>query len=461
MAETTVSGNPATVPSGSVVGVFGHYGNRNLGDEAIVAATIQQLRLRLDAVEIVCFSLRPNDTALRHGVECFSVCRSSRFPTALKPEGATEVGELPWARAEQFDAVERATDASVSLKGFLKRLPVVAPIARLLVRTARATASLFQEARFVYRSAAYLRRFDLLVVAGSNQFLDNFGGPLGFPYDLLKWSLLARITRTPLAFVSVGAGPLESRLSRFMVRCALRLADYVSYRDKASKDLVESGWPAIDGFVFPDLAFGLEYSEHERTRDAEAKPVVGINPMPVYDRRYWFEHDERRYRAYVDKVAAFAARLIADAYPVFFFPTMWRDDNVIRDVLQALRQAYGVEVDEDRYYRPNQRVDELIELLQEADIVVATRFHGVVLPYRLELPVLGIGYYRKTLDLMREMGQAEYHENLDDCDVDRLWQKFRKLEANLVEERRRIGHKSQEYRLLVSRQWDAVAGLAK
>ncbi len=50
------------------IGIYGSYGGMNLGDEAILAAIIGELRSRLP-VEITVFSLNPDDTLKRHAVE--------------------------------------------------------------------------------------------------------------------------------------------------------------------------------------------------------------------------------------------------------------------------------------------------------------------------------------------------------------------------------------------------------
>ncbi len=249
-------------------------------------------------------------------------------------------------------------------------------------------------------------------------------------------------------------------MSRLFVRLAIRLSDYAWYRDSNSKMLVESGHPTVNGGVYPDLAFGLVCERGPESPVKRERLVVGINPMPVYDRRYWFEHDDARYHAYVEKLAIFAAKLIEANYSVFFFPTMWRDDDVIRDVVEALKGHCGPGVDLQQCVKPSQQVSELVAVLQSADIVVATRFHAVVLPYHLGVPVLGIGYFRKTFDLMQQMGQADYHESLDDFDVVSLWRKFVALEANWVAERQKIAQKTADYRRQIEEQWDAVFKLA-
>jgi polysaccharide pyruvyl transferase WcaK-like protein len=444
-----------------VVGVFGHYGNRNLGDEAIVAATIYQLRRRIDGVEIVCFSLRPNDTANRHGVETFSVRYLPQFAGPVRPTDATAGTGLPWNNAvEHTPAHVDVRHVPPNFKQRVKGLPIVGTLAIAAANLLSKIVAVSREFAFIVRSAAYLKKLDLVVVAGSNQFLDNFEGTWGFPYALLKWAVLAQLTGTKIAFVSVGAGPLDGRLSKLFVRSAIWLSDYASYRDANSKILVEGGRPRVDGRVFPDLAFGLPFqSPLKHVRGERGKPVIGINPMPVYDKRYWFEHDDTRYSDYVDKIAALAARLIKSGYSIFFFATMWRDDAVIADVLGALESRHGLVLDANHYVKPSHEVSELVAVIQSADIVVATRFHAVVLPYHLGVPVLGVGYFRKTYDLMQQMGQAQYHESLDDLDVERLWDKFLALVGNWSAEQERILLKAAAYRRQIDEQWDTVTKL--
>jgi len=44
------------------IGVFSHGGTKNLGDEALFAAVIQNVRLRVRAADIIGFTINPDDT---------------------------------------------------------------------------------------------------------------------------------------------------------------------------------------------------------------------------------------------------------------------------------------------------------------------------------------------------------------------------------------------------------------
>jgi polysaccharide pyruvyl transferase WcaK-like protein len=209
-----------------VIGVFGHYGNHNLGDESIIESSIQQVRRRLPEAEIRCFSLRPDDTAQRHRVPAYSVRYLASGREYLLP-GETDTFSLPWkvyarqqqARSDGKDgsADPRGSRSAKGLKERLKAMPLLGWCLKFAIRVFHILEGGLNELRYLGRSYRYLKKFDLLIVAGSNQFLDNFNGPWGFPYTLMKWSIMAKLANVKLAYVSVGANPLASSLSKRMI----------------------------------------------------------------------------------------------------------------------------------------------------------------------------------------------------------------------------------------------------
>ena len=80
----------------------------------------------------------------------------------------------------------------------------------------------------------------------------------GFPYDVFKWSVAARLTGCKVRFVGVGVGPIYGRLSRIFIKTALAMADYRGFRDRQSRErLKQHGFERANDAVFPDLAFSL------------------------------------------------------------------------------------------------------------------------------------------------------------------------------------------------------------
>lgn len=430
--------------TGYRVGVFGHYGHCNLGDEAITEAVIQNLRSRWHDVSVVGFSLNPDDTARRYGIPAYPIRRLDGAAQASYGAGREPPSNgIPVVNRSPLEA----------MRDFLKQFALL----RALVHAARFVLRLprdqWSELRFLRDSYRVATGVDCVFIAGSNQFLDSWGGIWGFPYTILKWTVLARLAGARVVFLSVGAGPIDSLWSRIMVRAALSLSDYASFRDHGSRKLID--WFGSGGrwHVCPDLAQSLQF-EHRATNNQSSRPVVGINPMPVYDRRYWNVPDDARYSDYVGQLARFASRLMRERYPMFFFPTQSSDEVVIDDVISRLDEdvvtAGGVPV------RRIKTVVEVMQVVQSADLVVATRFHGTILALHACRPVLGICYYRKTREVLGDMGQGAYAVDLDKIEDAEFWRVFEALAANRNEEAQVIERKGEEAQALLAEQYDLV-----
>src|SRR5262249_55753542 len=82
-------------------------------------------------------------------------------------------------------------------------------------------------------------RADVLVFPGTGIFDDYRTGPLGFPSQVFRWSVAARMRGVPVMFISVGAGPIINPLSRFFLKTAAQMARRRSYRDLGSKEFMQ------------------------------------------------------------------------------------------------------------------------------------------------------------------------------------------------------------------------------
>ena len=396
------------------VAVVGHYGTFNLGDEAIVAAMLESLRTHCPAIEFVAFSSNPSDTRSRHGVEAFPVRRrvvTPRLPGERGAEGAPE-------------STPRWIDA-------LKRVPLARTIYHFGRRALSVPVDLVREISFWVSSRRRLRGVDLLLIAGSGQIVDRWGGPWSYPYTLLKWSLLGRSVGARVAFVSVGASVLRHALSRFFLRRALKRACYVSCRDQQSAEYVRGLAPGIVVEVVPDLAWGLETGP--TARGANARPVVSVNPIPAHDGRYWPVDDKVRYRRLVERLAGVVAGLTERGFGVVLYSTHPSDEPVIDDILSALETAAREAWNRlGRVARPR-TVPELLETLGSTDLCVASRFHGILLAMASGKPAVGLHSERKQLELFAHLDEHELCFDLDAFDESRVLARVESL-SNVAKE---------------------------
>lgn len=426
------------------IGILGHFGTKNLGDEAIVASLIQNIRSRYPNAEIVCFSTRPQDTEQRHGVAAFPVRRMDKPPDSSPQAFSSESGIRLMSR----------------VKAGIKKVPFIYASLKASYNAARRAASAVEEVGFLRKSARSLKGTELLLIAGSQQLSDHYGGPWGFPYTLLKWSLLARSRGTRIAFVGLGAGPIGSPLSRFFLRRALSLASYRSYRTAASRALIGPIHGAINDPVMPDSAYSMHVSHAQAARRISVQPVVGINPVPYYDGRYWHESNPAIYAAYVQKMAHFVDWLIERGYKIWLFPTqLVADPLVITDIKAAMKAAAGRVPGDCFVDWPVTGLEDLVTSMASSDFIVANRFHGVIIPFLLGKPVLALAYHKKTQELMAQMGLAQYALDTGTFDVESMMQRFLSLEAERENLAHQIVRKARDHRRMLDAQYDSLFDL--
>jgi polysaccharide pyruvyl transferase WcaK-like protein len=404
----------------AAVAVLGHYGQLNLGDESITAAAIGGVRSWRPDARVIAISLDPADTRERHGVDSYALRRDiSRTP--LEPPSDDSI---PMA----------ASPASGGLRSVLRRIPPLVMAVRALQRLGDFARALIREIASLPNSWRALDGVDLVIVAGSNQLLDQFGGAWGFPYTLLRWTILARLRGARVVLLSVGAGPLDGRLACQFIRWTLHLADYLSVRDEGSARKVgEIGWKAPVP-VRPDLAFSFaagSLPERSTNTSRTESLVVALNLMPVHDPRWWPGAKPQVQKTYLAAVEGFIEYLLGRGHRVELYGTQPADEWIARDVINRISRGVAT----DRLALAKVRsLDELTALYQRCDVIVPTRFHGILLALRFARPVIGICYYRKSRELMRDFGLERYAFDLDNVTADQLVTAF----SDIIAERPRV-----------------------
>jgi polysaccharide pyruvyl transferase WcaK-like protein len=396
------------------VSFFGHFGSGNTGNESTFIAVLAHLRSLSPEGEFSCICLNPGAVAARDRIDAVPI--------------TTRVARI-WDRD--------------------------VPLAR---RVPMAFVGVGAEARQYARAFRNLRGTDVLIVPGTGLLTDAYGLSNWGPYSLFKWALMAKLRRGRLLFLSVGAGPIDRPLGRVLVKGALSLADYRSYRDDSSLNYLRGiGFRAERDQVYPDLAFSLPEAllPRKRGRKGGNRRVVGLGLM-VYAGKY-SAADPRpeTYAAYLDALAVFAEWLLEHDYDIRLLLGD-SDTIVIEEFKSALRERLGA-YDQERVVEQSiESVHDVLVELAETDVVVATRFHNVLLAMLLEKPVIAISFHHKCSSLMREMKMSEYCHEIDRMDAERLIRQFQELEQNREAVRRTIAQGVGEARAALDDQYDLL-----
>lgn len=418
--HATDSSQPHSMNNDSMprkVALFGVFGVGNLGNECTLQAMIGNLRDRLPEAQITCICSGPDVVQSTYGVP------------------AIPIREVFVAR--------QPNDSRRALR-ILRKIFVAIP----------------SELYRWFKIAKVLRRQDMLVMTGTGM-LGDFGiGPFDLHYDILRWSILARLCGCKVLFVSVGAGPIRNRLSRWFVTTALAFANYRSYRDDFSKNYLKSvGFHANGDAVYPDLAFSLSFPRDGTSQSTDRKDaVVGLGIMTYFNRRHSSEGGEGTYKGYIDKLAAFATWLVRHGYNVRLLIGDAAYDGRVRQDLKAQLDTSGLREDELQKIldEPAASADDVLAQIADSDIVVASRFHNVLLALMLGKPVLAISYHEKVDALLAGVGLQQFRQDIEHIDLEQLVLKFLELEANIEPLKLQIETETKGYRRALTKQYDHI-----
>ena len=431
----------------SVWALIGNYGNGNLGDEATASVVIEALRSRCPEVRLVMLTDNPSDAKQRHRVETLPYRNCGRKTTsegaAASPPPASR-GRRPNPSPEKSHS--KVTLFRIALRGLVKVLGTSVDLAREIATW----PACFRQARML----------DAVIFSGGGQLEDKFGGAANYPFQLCKWTFLGTLVGAKVVFLSVGASRLGSPLSRILVRIALRLSHYCSFRDTASRDLVAEYFRAAGKtIVTPDLALGLSRPAGQR-HSRRTPGVVAINVFPHYAKAYWPIGDSARYDSYVGRFAHFASRLLGDGYGLVLFPTQLRADRTALDDLERKLSRILVPGISERVKRADVvTVDDVLALLDSVDFVVATRFHALVFSFLAAKPTIAISNQSKMSNLMVDLGQQHWLVDADEFEVDKLHHTFRTLVQDRETVARDIRNRVDRCLPVLNEQYEVLVGL--
>ncbi len=269
-----------------------------------------------------------------------------------------------------------------------------------------------------------------MIVPGTG-ILDDFGErPWGMPFNIFRWCLAARIVGTKIALVSIGAGPIGTDPSRWLMSPP-RASPTIGPTATLSKEFMEGvGFDTGGDKVFPDLAFKLPRPA-AAPRPCAAKPTVGVGVMSYYGWYGFAGGGEAIFRRYVDQMAEFVAHLLDGGHQVRLLTGEAGDWTAVRAVLDEVAGAPR----RFRIYRCGpvaslhdvmQQIAQTESLLPPASITLSARC-------KMGKPTISLGYARKNDMLMPKMGLGDFCHHVERFDLADLIAQFADMSARQAE----------------------------
>jgi len=352
------------------------YGNR--GAEAMLSATIGELRDRYPELQFNVFSYYP-----------------AKDRELLVSEGIAIHSSTPF---------------------YL--VAVLGPMA-LLYRLA-ALLGLRRVQRFFPGSVRALARSRVLICLAGVSFIDGRTKFLPFNIATILPAMLAGV---PVVKFAQAMGPFRRRLNRLAARLFLARCRQVFARgDRTLCNLRETFGAKSFYQRANDVAFlfrpetslsrceaGIETSLAGIRQLRESKRLVGLCPSVVVARRRQAQgHD------YAAEMAQLVESLLHSGHGVVLFPNATRGDDMDKEhnndlpLLQAIQERIGTRGG-DSLIIVDQSVNAawVHKIIETCEVIVTSRFHAMVGALATATPVLVLGWSHKYLEVMCLFGQEE------------------------------------------------------
>lgn len=286
----------------------------------------------------------------------------------------------------------------------------------------------------IFRTAAWVRRHDVVIIPGMGVLEASLPlGPWGFPYAMFLLSASGRLLGTKVAMVSVGAGVINQRITRWLFDAAARLANYRSYRNPGSREAMRRrGLNVMHDRVYPDLAFAVPAPSAEEPADTR---TVCVGVMDYHGSNDDRKRADEIYSAYLDGMKRFVRWLVDDGRNVRLVigDTNGSDGRVVQQILADIKESRP-DLESSRVTaQPVTSLEDIMRAMLPAGSVVAIRFHNVLAALKLSKPTIAISYSPKHDALMADMGVSDFCLPVMPPDFDLLVQKFVELEKRSAE----------------------------
>ncbi len=375
--------------------IMQHY-SRNKGNVSLLYALVESIKAHIPRAQVVVSSFDPAQTEKLFGYD------SCEWPfNTRRAVNARGVRRVLWVAGEILLAAVQVATA------LLVRMRLLNP-ARLSGRFA------------VIREMCSA---DLMVSPGGHLFttLNRPGQFFAHFFHCLMCVLLKR----RYAVIAQTIGPFSGRFripDLMMTRFVLKHAAYTSFRDEGTFETLKKHGIHTDKAAATNEIVFLFPEPSVRRRGEADRPVVGVTIHHIYYKR-WMSKER-----YLAEMADLIGRITGELGGRVRLISM--EDNTtgrgdmpfIRELVAALGGTDEVEI-VDTSMDPR----ELLAVVADLDMLVATKTHSVVYGLRMKVPTLAIAYDQKTHDFMGRFGQSRYSIALDGLTAEGAFARLQEL----------------------------------
>lgn len=295
--------------------------------------------------------------------------------------------------------------------------------------------------RAFYRAdlVKHVKNCDLVISCSDENFKEGTSElPLNIYWIITWWSMLfsraweisvARFFKKPIILFPNSIGPVRTWLGRFFLRFSLNSCDQILIRDSISYEIACSLQIKPEKVLTTDTAILFEPTRKRAHMNDLSHPLIGVCPG-VYSRSL----SEEETQSYILAHAKALDRAIEKyGFNVTFLPHYvggLRDDDL--KICESLQEKMKRK-DKTRIVNAA-NVEEFKLLLDQMDMIIASKMHPAVLGVSGYVPTLCIAYDHKQIGFFKDLGMADCTINLREFSyesvsskIDFIWDEREKI----------------------------------
>jgi polysaccharide pyruvyl transferase CsaB len=221
-----------------------------------------------------------------------------------------------------------------------------------------------------------LKSADVLIFGGGSLLQDVTSKRSIYYYLFLI--RLAKLMNNKVVMLSQGIGPIINEKSIKAVKKSLSLVDYITVRDKHSKEFLENiGVNDKKIFLSTDPVINIRKDDSMEYEKQSVRKVC-------FSLRNWKDSDVSV------RISKVAERLIDNGIECHFIPFYYKED------LQLIAQVEELLGNKAVYYKERLSTGDAFDIIKTMDVMVGVRLHSLIFAAAANVPIVAVSYDQKV-----------------------------------------------------------------
>lgn len=283
-------------------------------------------------------------------------------------------------------------------------------------RVDRLCYKLIKRAPFLFRIC---KNYDKTVILGGSMFIENYGWR-----DSFRFYNMLRLASSKIFIIGSNFGPWHTGTFLEAYQNFFKKVNGITFRDTYSKKLMH-----IRGIkIYPDLIFALDCQFKKLVKNR----ILGVSIINLENRD--FSNEEKSH--YYNGILRVCKHFEDYGYTIrlFSFCKNEGDELACNRIAQKLKNAEVIS------YRGD--ITRMLSSINECSLLIATRFHALILGWNFNIPTLPIIYSKKTENIIKDLNPGIKAVSIHDTNIKYDFKKsdFSKLSNLSIIKKEAKGH---------------------